>query len=89
MFDWLISLLVVVLLLCWILDYLGLLDIVSTLLAGILAIIAGVSTLVAFLIRKLIAAIGLSPDRPSPPSSESPHQGYRPRSRGSRRPPTD
>jgi hypothetical protein len=89
MFDWLISLLAVVLLLCWILDYLGLLDIVSTLVAGVLAVIAGVSTLVAFLLRKLIAAIGLSPDRPSPPSSESPRPGYRPRSRGSRRPPTD
>jgi len=89
MFDWLISLLVVVLLLCWILDYLGLLDIVSTLVAGILAVIAGVSTLVAFLLRKLIAAKGLSPDPPPPPSSGSPRPGYRPRSRGSRRPPTD
>jgi len=49
MFDWLFSILFVILLLLWILDYLGLLDIVSTLLAGILAIIAGVSTLVAFL----------------------------------------
>jgi hypothetical protein len=89
MFDWLISLLVVVLLLLWILDYLGLLDIVSTLAAGILAVIAGVSTLVAFLLRKLIAAAGISPDRPEPPSSESTRPGYRSRSRGSRRPPTD
>jgi len=89
MFDWLFSILFVILLLLWILDYLGLLDIVSTLLAGILVIIAGVSTLVAFLIRKLVAAAGISPDPPPPPSAESPRREYRPRSRGSRRPPTD
>lgn len=89
MFDWLISLLIVILLLLWILDYLGLLDIVSTLVAGILAVIAGASTLVAFLLRKLIDAAGISPDPPPPPSSGSRRPGYRPRSRGSRRPPTD
>ena len=89
MFDWLISLLIVVVLLLWILDYLGLLDIVSTLVAGIVAVIAGAAMLVAFLLRKLIAALGISPDRPPPPSSGSARPGYRGRWGGSRRPPSD
>ena len=89
MFDWLISLLIVFLLLIWILDYLDLLDGVSTLLRGIVAAIAGAAMLVAFLLRKLIVALGLSPDRPRPPSSGSARPGYRGRSGGSRRPPTD
>ena len=89
MFDWLISLLIVFLLLIWILDYLDLLDGVSTLLRGIVAALAGAATLVAFLLRKLIAALGLSTDRPRPPSSGSARPGHRGRSGGSRRPPTD
>jgi hypothetical protein len=89
MFDWLFSLLLVVLLLIWILDYLDLLDGVSTLLRGIVAAIAGAAMLVAFLLRKLVAAIGLSPDRPRPPSSGSARPGYRGRWGGSRKPPTD
>ena len=89
MFDWLISLLIVFLLLIWILDYLDLLDGVSTLLRGIVAALAGAATLVVFLLRKLIAALGLSTDRPRPPSSGSARPGYRGRSGGSRRPPTD
>ena len=67
MFDWLFSLLIVVLLLIWILDYLDLLDGVSTLLRGIVAAIAGAAMLVAFLLHKLVATVGLSPDRPRPP----------------------
>ena len=65
------------------------LDGVSTLLRGIVAAIAGAAMLVAFLLRKLVVGIGLSPDRPRSPSSGSARPGYRGRSGESRKPPSD
>ena len=43
MFEWLMPLLIAVLLLIWILDYLGLLEVVSAVLGLIGAVIAGVA----------------------------------------------
>jgi hypothetical protein len=53
MFDWLIPLLIVGLLLLWILDYLGMLEVVSAFLQLIGAVIAGAIRLVTYLIRRL------------------------------------
>jgi hypothetical protein len=53
MFDWLIPLLIVGLLLLWILDYLGMLEVVSAFLELIGAVIAGAIRLVTYLIRRL------------------------------------
>ena len=56
MFDWLIPLLIVVLLLIKILDYLDMLDGVAAILRLVGVAIAGMAKLIAFLIRKLVAA---------------------------------
>jgi hypothetical protein len=53
MFDWLIPLLIVGLLLLWILDYLGMLEVVGAFLELIGAVIAGAIRLVTYLIRRL------------------------------------
>ena len=60
MFDWLIPLLIVVALLIWILDYLGLLDAVEALL-GLLGLLAaavvGTVRLAVRLVRQLAASV--------------------------------
>jgi hypothetical protein len=53
MFEWLIPILIVALLLLWILDYLGMLEVVGAVLELIGAVIAGVAKLAAYLIRRL------------------------------------
>jgi hypothetical protein len=53
MFEWLIPILIVALLLLWILDYLGMLEVVGAVLELIGAVIAGVAKLAAYLIRWL------------------------------------
>jgi chromate transport protein ChrA len=56
MFDWLIPILIAVVLLLWILDYLGILEVVGALLELIGAVIAGVAKLATYLIRRLTGA---------------------------------
>jgi len=48
MFEWLIPILIVALLLLWILDYLGMLEVVGAVLELIGAVIAGVAKLAAY-----------------------------------------
>ena len=91
MLDWLITLLIVVVLLIWVLDYLDMLEPVTAILRLIGVVITGVAVLATFLLRKLITAGSLSPDRdcPRPRSSGSARPGYRGRPGGSRRPLSD
>ena len=56
MFDWLIPLLIATVLLLWILDYLGMLEVVSAVFELVGAVIAGVVRLVAYLVRRLTGA---------------------------------
>lgn len=56
MFDWLIPLLIVAVLLVWILDYLGMLEVVGAVFGLIGAVIAGVVRLATCLIRRLSGA---------------------------------
>ena len=91
MFDSLAFLLFAILLVVWLLDYLGVIEIFSALLELIGAVIAAVLRLATMLIRKVAAtrpADNVSPGR-SPPSPAAPPRGYTARFRGSRRPPTD
>jgi hypothetical protein len=105
MFDWLGPLLIVILLLIWILDYLGVLEVFGALLELIGAVVAAILRLATWLVRKIaapkIAASNITaskitvskpqPDgvRPEPPSLARGRPGYRARSGGSRTPPTD
>jgi len=87
MFDSLTTFLVVILLILWILDALGVLEIFSALLELVSAMVAAVLRLATWLVRKVAAPRdpGLTP----PPSPESPPRGCSARFRGSRRPPKD
>ncbi len=87
MFEWLSTILVVILLLIWILDYLGVLEVVSALLELIGALVAAILRLATWLIRRIAAP--RDPSLAPPPTPESPPRGYSARFRGSRRPPTD
>ena len=89
MFDWLIPILIVIALLIWILDYLGMFEVVGALLELIGAAVAAILRLATSLVRKIAPSRDVSPDHPRSPSPESPRSGYKARWRGSRRPPTD
>ena len=89
MFDWLIPLLIAIALLIWILDYLGMLEVVSALLELIGAAVAALLRLATWLVRKIAPSRSVSPDQSRLPSPESPHPEYKARWRGSRRPRTD
>ena len=86
MFDSLTTFLVVSLLILWILDALGVLEIFSALLELVSAMVAAVLRLATWLVRKVAA-----PRDPglTPPSPELPPRGCGARFRGSRRPPKD
>ena len=86
MFDTLTTFLAVILLIVWILDALGVLEIFSALFELVSAVVAAVLLLAAWAVRKVTASG--KPIAP-PPSPESQPPGYKARSRGSRRPPTD
>jgi hypothetical protein len=87
MFDTLTTFLVVILLIVWILDTLGLLDIVSALFELVSAVVAAALLLAAWTVRK-----GTASRSPNPPPRRPP-QTARPEcisgSGGSRRPPSD
>ena len=89
MFDWLIPILIVMALLIWILDYLGMLEVVGALLELIGAVVAAILRLATWLVRKIAPSRDVSPDQHRSPSPESPRPEYKARSRGSRRPRTD
>lgn len=86
MFDSLMTFVVVLLLLVWVLDALGVLELFSALFELGSAVVAGVLFLVTWAIRKAIAARKPNPPLPSP---ESRPRGGRAGSGGSRKPPSD
>ena len=61
MFEWLIPLLIAAVLLLWILDYLGIFEVVGAVLELIGAVIAGIAKLATYLIRRLTG-----PSKPQP-----------------------
>jgi hypothetical protein len=87
MFEWLTTILFVILLLIWILDHLGLLDVFAALFELIGTVVAAILRLATWLVRKIAAP--RNANLPPSPSAESPPRGYNARSRGSRRPLTD
>jgi chromate transport protein ChrA len=87
MFNTLTTFLVVILLIVWILDTLGLLDIVSALFELVSAVVAAVLLLAAWTVRKVTAsrkAIA-PPHRPRQPARPEGISGFR----GSRKPRSD
>lgn len=86
MFDSLMTFVVVLLLLVWILDALGVLELVSVLVELGTAVVTGVLFVVTWAVRKAIAARKSSPPLPSP---ESRPRGGRAGSGVSRKPPSD
>ena len=89
MFDWLIPILIVMALLIWILDYLGMLEVIGALLELIGAAVAAILRLATWLVRKIAPSRDVSLDQPRLQSPESPRPEYKARWRGSRRPRTD
>lgn len=86
MFDTLTTFLVVILIIVWILDALGVLEIFSALFELVSAVVAAVLLLAAWAVRKVTACRRANPP---PPSPESRPRGGRVGSGGSRRPPSD
>jgi hypothetical protein len=86
MFDSLTTFLVVILLIVWILDALGVLEIFSALFELVSAVVAAILLLAAWAVRKVTAP---RKPVPPPPFPESRPRGGRARSGGSRRPPSD
>jgi hypothetical protein len=84
MFDSLTTFLVVILLVLWILDTLGVLELFSAVFELISAALAAMLLLAAWGIRKTTHK-----PSPPPPSPESRPRGCRAGSGGSRRPPSD
>jgi hypothetical protein len=84
MFDSLMTFLVVILLILWILDTLGVLEIFSALFELVSAVVAAVLLLAAWAIRKVTRKAN-----PPLPSPESRPRGGRARSGVSRKPPSD
>ena len=61
MLDWLIPILIAAVLLLWLLDFLGLLEVASAVLELIGAVMAGVVKLASHVIRRLIGPARLQP----------------------------
>ena len=86
MFDSLMTFVVVLLLIVWVLDALGVLEIFSALFELVSAVVAGVLLLAAWAVRKITASRTAIPP---PPSPESRPRGGRAGSGESRRRPSD
>ena len=84
MLDSVMTFVVLILIVLWILDALGVLELVSAVTELISAVVAAVLWLAAWAIRRAIRK-----PIPPPPSQESLPRGGRAGPRGSRKPPTD